>query len=561
MLAPHRFYYLHNFQRALTWIEQRYGDLLSAAEHHFLEQFAPLPVVSQALLVRMLMRRGPWFRAAKLQYEEIGDPLEAAAPLLQMGWIDATPPLHLEELFALHTKAELLEAFALLPGHGATRKADLLETVRARGAQPRSYVQWRPGTQEAVWRVMVAELCDRFRVMFFGNLHQEWSEFVLSDLGVFRYEVVALEKSSRPFHSRADLECFLKLHACRQAVEEGADPADVLRALEECTSPSTWLEQRRAKVLLRLGQACERIQDWEHATLAYRQCRYPGARHRLMRVYERCARFSEALALVHTAMQAPESDEESQRVARMLPRLQRRLGLVTEGRRGPTRKDALSPCTHIELDPPVTPCSVEWALRDHWHSREAPVFYVENALINSLFGLLCWPAVFAPLAGAFFHPFQSGPADLGFADFVRRRAVEFDGCLASLEDGTYRRVIQQRYARKRGVQCPFVYWSVLNEDLLGLALDCIPAEHLRLLFRRMLRDIQANRTGLPDLIRFWPQQSRYEMVEVKGPGDKLQDNQIRWLEYCRDNGIPASVCHVSWRVTQPTAIESPQAVM
>src|SRR5258707_7516670 len=26
-------------------------------------------------------------------------------------------------------------------------------------------------------------------------------------------------------------------------------------------------------------------------------------------------------------------------------------------------------------------------------SDSAPVFYVENALINSLFGLLCWPAI------------------------------------------------------------------------------------------------------------------------------------------------------------------------
>ncbi|PJI51655.1 nuclease, partial [Methylobacterium radiotolerans] len=58
--------------------------------------------------------------------------------------------------------------------------------------------------------------------------------------------------------------------------------------------------------------------------------------------------------------------------------------------------------------------------------------YVENALINSLFGLLCWPAVFAPLPGAFFHPFQRGPADLEAPDFHARRQAQFEACLPSL---------------------------------------------------------------------------------------------------------------------------------
>ena len=92
MLPPHRYYYLHNFQRALAWMGERYGDLLDAPEREFLAQFAQLPQPSQALLVRLLMRQGPWFRAGKLVYEEIGDVDHAAAPLLALGWLDAQPP-------------------------------------------------------------------------------------------------------------------------------------------------------------------------------------------------------------------------------------------------------------------------------------------------------------------------------------------------------------------------------------------------------------------------------------------------------------------------------------
>ena len=91
-----------------------------------------------------------------------------------------------------------------------------------------------------------------------------------------------------------------------------------------------------------------------------------------------------------------------------------------------------------------------------------------------------------------------------------------------------------------------MFWGVLSEPLLELALHCIPAAHLRLFFKRLLQAPVAHRSGLPDLVRFWPAEQSYELVEVKGPGDKLQDNQIRWLQYCHAHGLPASVCHVRW---------------
>jgi len=550
MLPPHRFYYLHNFQRALDWIGQRYGDLLDAPEQAFLTRFTQLPQPSQALMVRLLMRRGPWFRAGKLVYEEIPGIAEAAAPLLELGWLDAGHPMALEELFALHTKPELLQLFAGAPVHSGLRKAEFLQALQPLHEAPRPYAQWQPqgvGAGEAAWRVMVGALCERFRLMFFGNLYQDWSEFVLADLGVFRYEAVAFDAASRAFQSRADVDGYLALQACRAALDEGVEIDALLQQVAGCASGNAWLEQRRAKVLLRIGQACERMQDWERAEQAYAQSRYPGARHRRMRVYERMERFADAMALAQAAHAQPESDEELQRVGRMLPRLRRSLG---QGARG--RAAALAPVVaqmrmDVELELPARPASVEYVLRDHWHSDSAPVFYVENALINSLFGLLCWPAIFAPLPGAFFHPFQSGPADLSAPDFVQRRAALFEECLAHLDDGSWREVIVQRHADKQGLQSPFVFWGTLSAPLLALALDCIPAAHLKLFFARLLRDVQANRTGFPDLVRFWPAERRYELVEAKAPGDKLQDNQIRWLQYCAEHGIPVRVCHVQWR--------------
>ncbi|MBO9332597.1 VRR-NUC domain-containing protein [Achromobacter xylosoxidans] len=547
MFPPHRYYYLHNFERALAWIAERYGDLLDDAERRFLADFQALPQASRALMVRMLMRRGPWFRATRLSYEEIPGTLAAAAPLAALGWLDAAAPMTLDELFGLHTKGELAAIFRDASVKAGARKTELLEALRPLHPPAQPYAAWHPRAAEPVWRVMAADLCERLRLMFFGNLHQDWSEFVLADLGVFQYETVAFDADSRAFQARADIDRYLALHACRQALEAGAQLDALLPAIDACASDNPWLEKRRGKLLLRIGQACERAQDWDAAQRVYALCAYPGARHRRIRVYERMARFDEALVLAARAQAEPESEEESQRLARMMPRLLRGAGQAAAARRrapAVARRD-------LSLPRPGQPMPVEFVARDHLHRDDAPVHYVENALINSLFGLLCWPAVFAPVPGAFFHPFQRGPADLDAPDFHQRREARFAQCLAQLDTPDYRDTILARYAEKRGVQSPFVFWGALSEPLLALALDCLPAAHLKLYFTRLLRDVKANRSGLPDLIRFWPGERRYELIEVKGPGDKLQDNQVRWLEYCVAHGMPVSVCHVSWQEDAP----------
>ena len=76
------FYYLTNFQQVLAWLQQRYADVLSPQEQAFIERFGQLPRASQALLVRMVMRKGEHFRLGKLQYPEIGATALAVQPLL-----------------------------------------------------------------------------------------------------------------------------------------------------------------------------------------------------------------------------------------------------------------------------------------------------------------------------------------------------------------------------------------------------------------------------------------------------------------------------------------------
>ncbi|WP_454690428.1 VRR-NUC domain-containing protein [Achromobacter aloeverae] len=606
--GPDPHYYLRNFTFALAWIAERYGDLLDEAERAFLDDYAGLPRPAQALLVRMLMRKGPFFRGDTLRYAEIGDPRAAAAPLLARGWLDADPVLTLDALFGVLRQAELARLFAgAAPGR--LSKAGLLAYLREQAGyeEARRWRQWRGDEDDAaattavtaarddgdtvspvhaagatlavdddldVVEVRIAPLAERLRLMFFGNVRQDWSEFVLADLGIFQYERVAFPVEARAFQHRSDIDTYLRLQRLRERFEEGAlyggsaispaddvgqaagdaarnaadtDWRDILQALLAESPAHPWLCRRRDKLLFTLGRARERRRDWEGALACYRPCGYPGARHRVLRVLEQRGADGEALALAEAALAAPESETEVQLLQRLIPRLRRRLGQQPAAPRRRAAVTTLDLC----LPRPRDGLPVELAARDHLTRADGPVHYVENTLVNALFGLLCWPAIFQPVAGAFFHPFQRGPADLHDPGFAQARRAAFDACLARLDDGSHADAIRANWRAKAGLISPFVAWGALDEELLDLALHCLPAVHLKLWFTRILADIKTNASGLPDLVRFWPAERRYELIEVKGPGDRLQDNQLRWIAYNQAHGIPVQVCRVVWRESAP----------
>ncbi|MEK1938867.1 MAG: VRR-NUC domain-containing protein [Pseudomonas sp.] len=544
-LEDPRFYYLANFHKALAWLAARYSDLFSREEADFLRLFAELPLPSQALLTRMVMRKGPHFRASKLRYEEIGCSRQASEALLGHGWITTDTELSLPELFNHLRKDEVLQHFGHLLSSRNVNKPQLLEQLESQLPGAQCFQQWCPQLDDPLLTLTIGELIDRLRLMFFGNLHQDWVEFVLSDLGIFRYEHVALSADTRGFTSRADIDTYFHLWQCRQRFEAGEPLAEILEQIAEVRTDNPLLLERRGKLLFRMGQYLERLGELEHALGIYAASAYVEARQRQIRVLERLARYEDAHALAQQATAAPVNDAEAQLVARALTRLNRQLGLA-KAKKAPKVNAGL-----IELSLPFLPdCSVERRVQLHLSDEQAPVHYVENTLICSLFGLLCWPAIYAPLPGAFFHPFHTGPVDLLRADFRQRRASQFAECLALLESDAYKARIRTTYQEKFGIQSPFVFWGLLTEELLEQALTCLPAAHLQAWFQRLLGDIKANRAGMPDLIQFWPAEQRYRMIEVKGPGDRLQDNQKRWLAFCAEHGMPVDVCYVQWAIAQ-----------
>jgi hypothetical protein len=552
---PRPYYYLENFAVALEWLRSRYHDLLSPEEQKFIDDFEQLPTQSAALVVRMTMRQGDLFRTSKLDYAEIGCPRQAAVPLMELGWLDPDPALGFADLFRLLRRAELCDALGLSRAGRSLRKAELIPLVGELSAEVRTLRDWWPAAPDEIFHVRIAAVCDRLRLMFFGNFRQTWSEFVLADLGIFRYENVSLDESARAFQSREQIEQFYAIYRCRELLHAEAPLDEVLGGVPApLITAAPWIEAKRAKLLFAIAQLYEKDHDLPQALEVYRRSNHPEARVRAARVLEKLDRLEEATGLATLIQQQPTNELETQLCARILPRLNRKL----LAQRNAAAHEAVASSLprllrrgwgtlELELPPPDPPQRVELVVREHLGTPEAPVLYVENTLLNALFGLLCWEAIFAPLPGAFFHAFQAAPADLLDAGFHERRATLFAACFAQLETGTYRDTILTTFERKSGLQTPFVAWDWLTREALELALDCIPAAHLSGFFQRLLLDMRANRSGLPDLIQLWPGERRYRLIEVKGPGDRLQDNQIRWLSFCVAREIPVCVCKVSWQ--------------
>ncbi|WP_417565430.1 VRR-NUC domain-containing protein [Marinobacter sp.] len=543
-------YYLENMETVVGWVLSHHADLLTTEEQDRLRAFQALSLPARALLTRMVMRTGELFRADKLRYPELGVPESEALEELVAGcWLDAEPLLTLDQLFRLYTLGELRPVFAAaLQEAGWPKtlpKGQMLEVLQQSFPDALPLADWLGMDMPPVVCINHMALFDRVRLMFFGNLRQSWSDFVLVELGHQRYEPVTFTPDSRAFQHRWEVDLYLTMHQCRAWLDEGVPAREVWPEVP-APSDNAWLTGRRDRLLLELGRQAERQGERELALQALGTSGHREARLKQLRLLERMKRHGEAWALASQWQTQQLSDAEAQGLARILKRLAAKLGEPS-----PPSLTPPSIREFILTLPKPALGSVEFAVQHHLWRDESPVFYVENTLINGLFGLLCWPTVFAPVPGAFFHPFHVAPADLTREDFVARRQASFDRCFASLHDGSYRERILETYEAKQGIANPFVIWPVVTEEVLNLALDCIAPADLEHMFRRLLLNIREHRSGFPDLIRFHPGNTgpdrQYEMIEVKGPGDRLQDHQIRWLEFFAAEGIPASVCYVRWQ--------------
>ena len=524
--APPAHYYAENLLAVVETVLDRYGDILDEAERGFGQRIASLSSDGQRLLARLIGRSPTLLREDRLHYPEVGDLPAALIELADRVLIERCPSAATEAILELLTVAELRCLFWDVQV-GAASKAERIRGILA--VSPPRVCAWRVRRACRWLALRDAAHLTLYRLLFFGDRHQDLTTFVMRDLGIVRFEAVPLCRRTRQFPDRATLDRYQDLlRAQDQVAALGARPRvedngeELAELIDFLWQPlgNRLLERRRSRTLNRLGRNLERAGALDAALTCYRRSTLAPARERRMRILQRLGDGVGVDALRTEIQRQPQDVLEADFASRFARRLRRPSVPISEV---------------VPADEPVTQPVEEQALRlltadggTGWH--------LENNLPMALFALAYWQWLFAPLPGAFVNAFQTGPVDLFWPDFFRAREHLCRDPLGVALKPRLRAAICQ----KANIANRLFNWRRFTPEIGRAVVDAMPESDLRALLSIVREDLAGRRTGFPDLAVFYGD-GRYEFVEVKGPGDQLQIHQRLWIQALRQRGLPARV--------------------
>ena len=539
------FYYLDYLDYLLAFVLKRSGAVLKGAERDRIQAFQALPKPARALYARLLQRKGAYFRIDKLAYSEIPSVDAAVQKLIKAGFLQAISGARQDLCLSLRTVKELkqLPVVAGL-GLGNASRTQIEQAIAETGTE-------LPDLKIVCVREQtLMALCQH---LFFGNEYQDLSEFVLSDLGLQRFETVDLSLSPA-FTARADLDLLRLIGMLRQWAKSLARESLKLKRLPDetgqiqlikaltnltemvpCASEHPLVTRALNKLHLSLGRIYERCGLSSEALGCYQKSDLADALMRQARLQIKSAPDA-ALSLCKTILKTSNDPEARHYAKRVLRANHGALNAAAARAPTPLRVDQIN----IRLNDAIR---VEHHVIAYFAEQGRVAVHIENHLYPALFGLLFWEVIFTPVSGAFHHPFQRGPSDLDEADFFNRRAPIFAQRFETLSSLAQRQQqLRQCFEEKFGLANPFVHWSAIELPWLLFVLRHTSWPTLSAVFYRILQNPKKFRSGFPDLLVF--HKGHYELIEVKGPGDRLQTHQTAWLRFLSDQGLAVSVLNV-----------------
>lgn len=560
-----------------------YDDILTAKEKSFSATFKKFSQAAQRLYVRLISRKGPHFRSDRLNYPEIGT-IAVPANELQEGRFLAIDEYEIDEvllnILRVDEMRELVQIdrstpSARLRGKDRYREYILQNTDEA---SIRDFISAR----FQVFAPQREQELETYRLLFFGNLHQDLTEFVLLDLGIQRFESYSFSKEDRLFKSRHLLDTtheIIKLEQSVRLLIENHEHESLRQILPDLPDPlaEPRLIRRLGRILNKLGRYFERLDDYPTALFSYRLTEQPPSRERQVRILEKMGLVQRAHILCERIQRQPIEESELQFAERWLAKIEKKL--KSRAAISPERSSEPSARPDIQFRPKILTVrlknryradscqpdnargektSVESVVLSYFQENGWQGFYSQNFFWSGLFGLAFWDIIFMPIHGAFFNMFQRGPVDLFLPDFRLNREEAIGQRLQKiLTEEEWEQHVLQTYDLKHKVSNYLVNWNLLTREYLELALGKLDREHLVAIFDRMSKNLHENTNGFPDLLLFRITEPNttdivgddypsYVLVEVKSPNDQVQQNQMRWLKFFHAHAIPSVLAKVIW---------------
>nr|GME15065.1 fanconi-associated nuclease 1 homolog isoform X1 [Ipomoea batatas] len=174
--------------------------------------------------------------------------------------------------------------------------------------------------------------------------------------------------------------------------------------------------------------------------------------------------------------------------------------------------------------------------------------HTESGIWLTLFGLLMWDVIFADIPNVFCTKFQTAPLDLETDSFYEVRKSQIEALLDKIQHGMAEEILITSWELHKGTACRGVSWDRHSLSELRAAVACIGGSCTASICRHLAQDYKSWSSGMPDLL-LWRFHDNYrgeaKLVEVKGPRDRLSEQQRAWLLFLTDCGFNVEVCKVS----------------
>jgi hypothetical protein len=310
--APPQDYYRDNFQTLLQFCADHYAPALRAEDHLYIKDWSQLSTQAQRLLVRIFTRKGPWLRADKLVYAEVGATEPALNALADAGLVECGGEIPADQLLSLLTLVELAGLFPSVERKFRPRRKSewytcllSLHTDRVLRERIARHHRWL--------RLSRVDCLERLHLLCFGDLVQDLSAFVLRDLGLVRYEKYQLDHELSELRQPQIVQRFLDISHSEAWLHRLAETHGLDRALYDRLAqpgPHRASERRRSRILNELGRFHERHADMDAALACYRASTRHPARERQVRLLCKAGCESGASVVLQKMAQAPWCVEE-----------------------------------------------------------------------------------------------------------------------------------------------------------------------------------------------------------------------------------------------------------
>ncbi len=531
-------YYLDYFKYLLDFVQRGSANLIGETEQGYMDEFYALSEDAQCLLIRMLNRKGDFFRLDKLKYEEIKNIPQASEELIASGKVTleiVQDPI----VFNLLTKAELNQLFRNRE-YPKKKKDEILQEL-AELNDPDDYGALTE--QYQILQLLDLEKVDYIKMLFFGHPYGQMTEFVIRDVGNIQLENLD-NHTFKPWYdyeeeARAVFELYYWNRTFMQAIHVLL-PEEIVPILDQ-VKWKPLIEHPNArkigdKLMLRIAEYFEKAELPEVAIPYYSRAQKHPARERLIRINDKLNRTTEAVQIAELILSKPYNATEQIFANDYLSKTSKR------NYRSTTAKIKISPEITI-LEPEGH--RVEAHALAYFAKEGFEGLHSENYLWRGLFGLLFWDELFDPNNSTFHHPLQRMSSDLHSEDHFNRRGEAYTQ--KTLQFKTKKKLtthIVKTYQEKQGINNHLVGWHESLLPSIEICIQKLPLKGLLNVMIEMAKNLKANGAGFPDLF-IWSE-SDYHFYEIKSPNDHLSAQQLFWIDFLNSQKIKADILRVKY---------------